>query len=148
MIPEATAYPDGRACYPTLWRLVAGHKSSMSPVVVVDRTGRPVLAAGASGGLRISAAVVQVVAYALDHGLSAQEAVAAPRLDTVGDTVLLDDRIPDAAAALEQRGHRVEQVREDLSTLHFANPAAVILADDGTLHAGVNPLHLTAAAGW
>ncbi|MGH3902901.1 MAG: gamma-glutamyltransferase family protein [Pseudonocardiaceae bacterium] len=128
-----------------------GHRpqSSMSPVIIVDGTGRPMLAAGASGGQRISAAVVQVAAYVLDHGLSAQEAVTAPRLDVVGDTVLLDDRFPgETAAALEHRGHRVEQVREDLSTLYFANPTVVVLSDDGTLHAGVNPLHLTAAAGW
>ncbi|MGH3888899.1 MAG: gamma-glutamyltransferase family protein [Pseudonocardiaceae bacterium] len=128
-----------------------GHRphSNMSPVIVVDRTGRPVLAAGASGGRRISAAVVQVVAYVLDHGLRAQDAVATPRLDVVGDTVLLDGRLPaDTAAALQRRGHRVERAEEDLSTLHFANPAAVVLADDGTMHAGVNPLHLTTAAGW
>ncbi|MGH3921670.1 MAG: gamma-glutamyltransferase [Pseudonocardiaceae bacterium] len=128
-----------------------GHRpqSSMSPVVMVDPTCRPVVAAGASGGQRISVAVVQVVAYVLDHGLCAQDAVAAPRLDVVGDTVLLDDRFSDdTAAAMEHRGHRVEQVREDLSTLYFANPAVVTLADDGTLRAGVNPLHLTAAAGW
>jgi gamma-glutamyltranspeptidase/glutathione hydrolase len=128
-----------------------GHRphSSMSPVVVLDRTGRAVLAAGASGGQRISAAVVQVVAYVLDHGHGPQDAVAAPRLDVVGDTVLLDDRFPDdTAAGLESRGHRVQRVEETLSTLYFANPAAVMIADDGTMHAGVNPLHLTAAAGW
>lgn len=128
-----------------------GHRphSNMSPVVVLDRTGRAVLAAGASGGQRISAAVVQVVAYVLDHGLGAQDAVAAPRLDVVGDTVLIDDRFPDeTAAGLERRGHRVQRVEETLSTLHFANPAAVMVTDDATMHAGVNPLHLTAAAGW
>jgi gamma-glutamyltranspeptidase / glutathione hydrolase len=128
-----------------------GHRpqSSMSPLVVVDGTGRPVLAAGASGGRRISAAVVQVVAYVLDHGLGAQDAVAAPRLDVAGDTVLVDSRFPDGVAmALESRGHQVERVEEDLSTLHFANPAAVVLADDATMHAGVSPLHLTVAAGW
>lgn len=128
-----------------------GHRahSNMSPVVLVDRARRPVLAAGASGGQRISAAVVQVVAYIVDHGVSAQDAVATPRLDVVGDTLLLDDRFPDdTAAELERRGHRVERVEESLSTLYFANPAAVIITDDGTMHAGVNPLHLTTAAGW
>ena len=128
-----------------------GHRphSNMSPIVVVDRTGRPVLAAGASGGQRISAAVVQVVAYVVDHGLDAQDAVATPRLDVVGDTVLLDDRFPDnTAAELERRGHQVQRLEENLSTLYFANPSAVIIADDATLHAGVSPLHLTAAAGW
>ncbi len=128
-----------------------GHRphSNMSPLIVVDSTGRPVLVVGASGGRRISAAVVQVVAYVLDHGLGAQDAVATPRLDVDGDTVLLDGRLPaDIAAALERRGHRVERVEEDLSTFHFGNPSAVTLADDATMHAGVNPLHLTAAAGW
>jgi gamma-glutamyltranspeptidase len=91
-----------------------GHRpqSSMSPVVVVDRTGRPILAAGASGGRRISAAVMQVVIYVLDHGLPAQDAVATPRLDVVGDTVLLDDRMPDdTAAALERRGTTSSELR-------------------------------------
>ncbi len=128
-----------------------GHRpqSNMSPVIVVDHTGRAVLAAGASGGQRISAAVVQVVAYVLDHGLSAQDAVATPRLDVVEDTVLLDDRLPDdTIAELKHRGHQVERVEENLSTLYFGNPAAVVIADDGTMRAGVNPLHLTTAAGW
>ncbi|MFN2494963.1 MAG: gamma-glutamyltransferase, partial [Pseudonocardiaceae bacterium] len=123
--------------------------SNMSPMVVLNNTGWPVLAAGASGGQRISAAVVQIVAYVVDHGLTAQDAVAMPRLDVMGDTLLLDGRLSDdTAAALERRGHQVERVEEDLSTTYFANPAAVLIADDNTLHAGVNPLHLTAAAGW
>jgi gamma-glutamyltranspeptidase/glutathione hydrolase len=128
-----------------------GHRphSNMSPVVVVDRTGRPMMAAGASGGQRISAAVVQVVSYVLDHGLDSQDALATPRLDVVEDAVLLDDRFPDdTAAELERRGHRVRRVEETLSTLHFANPAAVLIDDDGVMHAGVSPLQLTAAAGW
>ncbi|MCA1677086.1 MAG: hypothetical protein LC799_34540 [Actinobacteria bacterium] len=67
----------------------------------------------------------------------------------VADTVLLDDRFPaGTAGALERRGHQVKQVNEDLTTMYFANPAAVVLTDDGALHAGVNPLQITAAAGW
>ena len=131
--------------------IAPGHRphSNMSPVVVVDRSGRPVLAAGASGGQRISAAVVQVVAYILDHGLDPQDAVATPRLDVVGDTTLLDNRISnDTAAELEGRGHHVERIEESLCTYYFANPAAVMLSGNGIMQAGVNPLHLTTAAGW
>ncbi|HET9253752.1 MAG TPA: gamma-glutamyltransferase [Pseudonocardiaceae bacterium] len=131
--------------------IAPGHRphSNMSPLVVVDQVGRPVLAAGASGGQRISAAVAQVVAYILDHGRDPQDAVAMPRLDVIAGTVLLDDRFPqDTAAELERRGHHIERVEESLSTLHFANPAAVMCSDDGSLRAGVSPLHLTAAAGW
>ncbi|WP_432038778.1 gamma-glutamyltransferase family protein [Streptomyces cucumeris] len=125
-------------------------QSSMSPVIVLGPDGGPVLTAGASGGRRISAAVAQVVAYALDHDLTIQEAVAAPRLDVLGDdTVLLDGSFPAAVgAALEHLGHRVRRTEPDLSSVHFSNPSAVLLAGDGTLHSGLNPLQFTAAAGW
>ena len=124
-------------------------QSSMSPLIVLGPNGRPVLVAGASGGRRISAAVAQVVMYVLDHGLSVQEAVAAPRLDTVGDTVLFDGSLsPQVGAELERFGHEVKTVEPDMSSIHFANPSAIALANDGTLRSGLNPLQMTAAAGW
>ncbi|MBL1097210.1 gamma-glutamyltransferase family protein [Streptomyces coffeae] len=124
-------------------------QSSMSPVIVLGPDGSPVLAVGASGGRRISAAVAQVVAYALDHDLTVQEAVAAPRLDVMSDdTVLLDGSFPaEVSAALERRGHRVKRIEPNLSSVHFANPSAIALAGDGFLHSGLNPLQMTAAAG-
>ena len=123
--------------------------SNMSPVIVLNQQGKPVLAAGASAGQRISAAVVQVVLYILDQGLSAQEAVATPRLDVIKGTTILDHRIPTKTVAeLERLGHRIEQVEEDLFTLHFANPAAVTIDENGLLRSGVNPMHVTAAVGW
>lgn len=130
--------------------LAPGHRphSNMTPIIALDPTGRPVLTAGASGGQRISAAVVQLVAYLLDHHLSAQDAAATPRLDVSGDVILLDSAIPaDTAAGLSRHDHQVERVTEDLTTFHFANPSLITVDDDGVLHAGLNPKHLTAASG-
>ncbi len=123
-------------------------QSSMSPLVVLDGTGRPVLAAGASGGQRIPAAVVQVLLHILDWGLPPQAAVEAPRVDTADETLLLDSRFPvGVAAALERMGHTVEVVAEDISTLHFANPSVITAFEPGTLRAGVNPFSTTTAVG-
>lgn len=126
-----------------------GHRphSNMTPLVVLDQSGRPVLAAGASGGQRISAATVQVVTYVLDQRLAPQDAVNTPRLDVQGDQVLLDTNIPVTVASdLDRRGHHVRRVHDDLTTFHFANPA-VLTVHDGVIRAGLNPLHLTAACG-
>jgi gamma-glutamyltranspeptidase / glutathione hydrolase len=53
--------------------------SSMSPVIVL-RNGRPVFAAGASGGPTIISGVVQVLVNELDFKLDPERAVAAPRI--------------------------------------------------------------------
>jgi gamma-glutamyltranspeptidase/glutathione hydrolase len=128
-----------------------GHRpqSSMSPVVVLDPTGRAVLAAGASGGPRISAAVVQIVCHVLDHGLSAQDAVAWPRIDVTDDLVLADPDLPrQIAAELAAYGHRVQHIDSDLSDLGLANPSLIARDVEGAWAAGLSPRHQTAAAGW
>lgn len=53
--------------------------SSMTPTVVLDGTGRPVLAVGASGGPFIITATYQVIENVLANGMNAADAVSAPR---------------------------------------------------------------------
>lgn len=53
--------------------------SSMSPTIVT-KEGRPVLIVGTPGGSRIISVVVQVILNMIDHGMSVQEAVDAPRI--------------------------------------------------------------------
>jgi gamma-glutamyltranspeptidase/glutathione hydrolase len=53
-----------------------------------------VLALGAPGGTRIITGVTQVVLNVLDHGLSAVEAVSAPRFDCQGEILDCEARIP------------------------------------------------------
>ncbi len=100
--------------------------SSMSPTVVLDEQGRPLLLAGASGGPRIISATLQVLRAVLDEGISPQQAVAAPRYhhQWMPDRVLLDAGVPAAAEeALLSCGHEV---------LRKAPAAAVQVAARGT----------------
>ncbi len=96
--------------------------SSMSPVIVV-RDGKPVFALGLPGGLRIFPSVLQALSNLIDHGMSVQEAVEAPRVWTQGFGLELEGGIAeDVAAALRDRGHdvvRTGNVAGGMSAIHF-----------------------------
>jgi gamma-glutamyltranspeptidase/glutathione hydrolase len=67
---------------------------NMCPTVVL-RKGVPVAALGGAGGRKIPNAVFEVLLRYVGRGLSLEEAVAAPRLHTEGDTnVLVEDKWP------------------------------------------------------
>jgi gamma-glutamyltranspeptidase/glutathione hydrolase len=86
--------------------------SSMSPTIVL-RDGKPVLALGTPGGHRIFAAVLQGIINVIDHGMSPQEAVEAPRVWTMGPVLEIEDTFPnltDVVSGLERRGHKVAVV--------------------------------------
>ena len=113
---------------------VAPHKrvlSSMSPTVV-SRDGRPWFALGTPGGNRIFAAVTQAIVNVVEHGMSLQEAVEAPRVWTLGAQVLVEDTFADLAAlvtGLERVGHDVEVVPKVAGGMN-----GVLVDDDGLLH--------------
>jgi gamma-glutamyltranspeptidase/glutathione hydrolase len=80
--------------------------SSMAPMIVL-KDGRPAFALGLPGGLRIFPSAMQALVNLIDHGMSLQEAVEAPRLWTQGYDVEIEDAVPDAVlAALRERGHK------------------------------------------
>jgi gamma-glutamyltranspeptidase/glutathione hydrolase len=86
--------------------------SSMSPTLVL-KDGQPVLAIGTPGGHRIFAAVLQGIMNVIDFGMTAQEAVEAPRIWTMGPVLEIEDTFPDLAnvvSGLEARGHTVSVV--------------------------------------
>jgi gamma-glutamyltranspeptidase/glutathione hydrolase len=64
--------------------------SSMAPTIVL-KDGRPVLVVGTPGGSRIITTVLEIIVNVLDHGMTLQEAVDAPRFhhqwlpDTLAD---------------------------------------------------------------
>lgn len=81
--------------------------SSMAPLIVL-RQGKPVLALGLPGGLRIFPSALQAVLNLLDHGMSLQEAVEAPRVWTQGYGLELEPAFAEATAqALAARGHEI-----------------------------------------
>ena len=102
--------------------------SSMSPVIVL-RDGKPVYALGLPGGLRIFPSVMQALSNLIDHGMTVQEAVEAPRIWTQGHALELEAGFPSAVfQALADRGHPVVSVGNvagGMSAIHFG--------DDGTM---------------
>ena len=84
--------------------------SSMAPTVVL-RDGRPVWALGLPGGVRIFTSVFQALVNLIDHRMSLQEAVEAPRVWTQGQDLEMEHGIPEATrAAVAARGHHVVAV--------------------------------------
>ncbi len=84
--------------------------TSMAPTMVL-RDGRIAYALGLPGGLRIFGSAMQALVNLLDHGMTPQRAVEAPRIWTQGGPVEMEPAIPDATvAALEARGHEVQRV--------------------------------------
>jgi gamma-glutamyltranspeptidase/glutathione hydrolase len=82
--------------------------SMMAPSLAIDGEGLA-LAAGAAGGTRLRAALLQSVAAVLDEGLRPQAAVARPRLHRIGSAVHLEPGWgDDAVAALEAAGFSVK----------------------------------------
>ena len=63
--------------------------SMMSPMIAIDPSGRPVVAAGAAGGSRIRSALVQCMLRMLEHE-TPQDAIDAPRLNAVPGAVRLE----------------------------------------------------------
>ncbi len=84
--------------------------TSQAPSFVL-RDGAPLYALGLPGGLRIFGAVMQAMVCLIDHGMSLQEAVEAPRLWTSGGALELEPGFAGAAEALRGLGHDVLPVR-------------------------------------
>ena len=79
----------------------------MSPMIAL-REGRPVYALGLPGGMRIFGSAMQALINLIDHGMSVQQAVEAPRLWTQGYQVEIEKTFAaGAAGALRDRGHEV-----------------------------------------
>ena len=81
--------------------------TSMAPMMV-RRDGRLLYALGLPGGLRIFPSALQALVNLLDHGMTLQEAVEAPRIWTEGGAVEMEKAFPEVVEkALADRGHEV-----------------------------------------
>ena len=84
--------------------------SSMSPTIVL-KDGAPVMALGTPGGVRIFPSVAQAIVNVIDHGMTLQEAVEAPRVWTQGQFLEVEEAIPHSVRhELAQRGHEIQEV--------------------------------------
>jgi gamma-glutamyltranspeptidase / glutathione hydrolase len=84
--------------------------TSMSPVMAL-RDGKLVYALGLPGGKKIFPSALQALLNLIDHGMSLQEAVEAPRIWTEGNALEVELAVPDAVRAkLTSIGHKVVAV--------------------------------------
>jgi gamma-glutamyltranspeptidase / glutathione hydrolase len=84
--------------------------SSMTPTIVL-KDGKPVLVVGTPGGSRIITTVLEIIVNVIDHGMTVQEAVDAPRIHQqwLPDTVAGEPFAfsADTVRSLTQMGYRV-----------------------------------------
>jgi gamma-glutamyltranspeptidase / glutathione hydrolase len=119
---------------------IAGGKrplTNMSPIILKDGD-RPWLAAGASGGRRILAAVAQVMSFIADFGMTPEQAAHQPRIDVSDpDSVSADPRLPaDVIAALTNDGP-TEIMERGVMPINYACPN-VIVRDSGGSVTGIS----------
>jgi len=92
--------------------------SSMTPTMVF-KDGKPILALGGSGGLRIATGTTQVLLAYLAFGMPVRQAVSAPRIETPPTGGLLVDVAlgVDAIQDLEKRGQVVDTSKSNFSAI-------------------------------
>lgn len=101
--------------------------SSMSPIIV-ERNGKPVFCVGLVGGMRIFPSALQAIVNFIDHGMAPQEAVEAPRIWTLGDTVEIEPGFSSGVVTeLTARGHDITPLKV------IGGGMGMIAFDDGRL---------------
>jgi gamma-glutamyltranspeptidase/glutathione hydrolase len=118
--------------------------SSMSPSMVL-KNGKPFLIVGTPGGTRILTSVMQVIQNVIDFKMGIQDAVNYPRFHHQWrpDQVQLEPQFsPDTRRLLEQRGHKVEDVRS------ICEIAAIEFQENGWLAGAADPRVEGKAAGY
>ena len=105
--------------------------TNMLPVILRDGD-RPWIAAGASGGRRIMAAVFQVLTFAADFAMTAEAAAHHPRID-VSDPAgaSADLRLPPEVIAALRADGPVDVVERGVLPINFACPNLIVQDADG-----------------
>ncbi len=124
--------------------------NNMTPALVMGPDGVR-MAAGASGGRRITNCVTQLISKVVDFGMSPQEAIDSPRVDCSLPVTSVDSRMPaDVVAEIERRGHRIYVIGDDHvqgGFAGFASPAAIVRDEESGFRAGVDTFHSAYAEG-
>ena len=108
-------------------------RSSMSPMIVFDAAGKPMLVIGSPGGSRIINYVAKTIMAVLDHGLDLQNALDLPHYtNRNGDTDLERDTAAEGLSeALRRMGHtiNVRPLNSGLHAIHIKNGVLYGAAD-------------------
>ncbi|HST21731.1 MAG TPA: gamma-glutamyltransferase family protein [Blastocatellia bacterium] len=131
---------------------------TLSPTLVM-KDGKPFLILSTPGGDNQDQSLVQVLMNIIEYGMNVQEAVEAPRFQTLHfvssfddhrfnpGVLNLEDRIgKDIATALASRGHKIE------TGAAWSNPSAptviMLRPDSGVIEAGADPRRGRYAIAW
>lgn len=109
--------------------------SAMTPTIVVE-DGEVLMTVGSPGGPAIINAVLQVILNVIDHGMTAQEAVEAPRVhhQWLPDQISWDagGLNPDTRLILENRGFLFKPIPGYSFGENFVGDTQVIMIEKGT----------------
>ena len=108
--------------------------SMMAPTLGAHRDGRRLIT-GSGGSNRIRSALLQVLLNIIDHGMSAEQAVAAPRLHLEGEHLALEAGFSRAAEATLLDDWPDHQVWEE-PNFFFGGAHSLLLTDSGISGAG------------
>ncbi len=109
-------------------------RSSMTPVIVLDEEGQPVMAMGSPGGPAIIGYVAKTLLATLAWDMPLQEAVDLPNVVTARGRVVVEEGAPEAlTTALQDFGH------EPMSRRLTSGLYGFQLTEDGGIESGVDP---------
>lgn len=126
--------------------------SSMGPLIIF-KNGRPLLALGSPGGMRIFPSLTQIVLNIVDFGMSLDEAIESPRFfsysaDGRPRPISVESRIPEATRkALEALGHKIS-LKEDYDKYFGGAQGLMILGNQKIIYGGADSRRDGAGAGY
>ncbi len=109
---------------------------------IIFKEGKPFMVVGAPGGSYIISSVLQTILNVIDHGMTAVEAVSAPRIDCQGDTIYIEGRVPSwVCDELEARGHKIHRDSSSYGVYprQAARVQAIVLDEGAGTSAGSDP---------
>lgn len=120
--------------------------NNMSPAIVMNGADQ-ILALGASGGRRITNCVAQLIMHVIDHGMGAQAAIDAPRVDASTPWITIDASFgAPVLGELRRRGWDAVAAR-DPGRSELASPVLIMRNAEGPWRGGVDVFHSAEAAG-
>ena len=112
--------------------------TGMAPTLV-KMGGKPCFSVGAPGGTRIVTGILHAIFNVIDHGMTATEAVAAPRFDCQSDVIAAHARIPPSVCeGVKAMGHDIHRLLASYGGIASVH-GITIDPETGNLDGGADP---------
>jgi len=112
--------------------------TGMAPTLV--KIGeKPYFTVGAPGGTRIVTGIFHAILNVIDHGMTATEAIAAPRFDCQGDVIVAQARVaPSVCERVKDMGHDINRLLASYGGIASVH-GIIIHPETGKLDGGADP---------